>query len=394
VAEVRADSLDLSGDRVAARLDVEFQGGGAAVQLAVIFERQGDGSWALASTLDVPAALLPPGESPGRPIIDGDRAALGLPGGIYAVFERQVGGAWMRESVLVPQPGHGPDADGFAALDGDLLLVARPEAGGIGALDLYGRAPAGGWSLAGTTYAPAGGADADQFGVRAALEGQRVVVTALGNQDPNGDRNRYLIVYDVEDGGTLLPQVVVEAADPDGSLIFANRIQLDGGSLFVSHRDAIFDPPGVEDPFETGAVYGVRDITTLARSTDQVSLVLGGSQHFEIRGGVESAGDLFVVFGSLSGTFGGTPVPGSGVTLPFVADAYTDLLLLEAGAGLIVPWVGLLDANGDATSRFTLPPGAPLDLLGATVHHAVLTFDLATFTPHRASNAVGAWLVP
>jgi len=59
-----------------------------------------------------------------------------------------------------------------------------------------------------------------------------------------------------------------------------------------------------------------------------------------------------------------------------------------------VPWVGLLDANGDATSRFTLPPGAPLDLLGATVHHAVLTFDLATFTPHRASNAVGAWLVP
>ena len=90
------------------------------------------------------------------------------------------------------------------------------------------------------------------------------------------------------------------------------------------------------------------------------------------------------MLGSTSGTAPGFTV--NGVNIPLNIDGYTISLLTSVGTGPFTDWVGVLDAQGNATASFPLPP-LPV-LAGINMNHAYFTVHPALGTVSYASNAV------
>ena len=106
---------------------------------------------------------------------------------------------------------------------------------------------------------------------------------------------------------------------------------------------------------------------------DEVSVSAGGTVDFELLAGPEQAGRLYLMLGTRSGTSPGFGF--GGVHFPINPDNYfTFILNNPAGSPLARPF-GTLDADGRATSSFTLPAGTNPALAGLELHHvfAVVT---------------------
>jgi hypothetical protein len=104
---------------------------------------------------------------------------------------------------------------------------------------------------------------------------------------------------------------------------------------------------------------------TLLASSAQLALELGETLTLSLDAGVEHAGRIFSLRGSLSGSSPGTPL-GGGMRLP--------LNLRNDPYAAFARWRGRLDGLGRATVSIALPvimPGDPLSWLDdRTLHHA------------------------
>lgn len=130
-----------------------------------------------------------------------------------------------------------------------------------------------------------------------------------------------------------------------------------------------------------GSVYLV-SFASLAGDVDGVPIA-GGSQVLTLDAGVDQAGKLYYVAGSLSGTSPGIAI--GNVHVPLNLDAYT------LAPGLVTGYLGVFDAAGMSAATFVLPPGVSPSLLGTTLHHAYVTFGSSTLFDF-ASNAVAVTL--
>jgi hypothetical protein len=130
------------------------------------------------------------------------------------------------------------------------------------------------------------------------------------------------------------------------------------------------------------------DPTALLSNNQVISLSAGGSQNFEMFGGVENTGDLYFLLGSVSGTAPGLPLPPVG-TLPLNFDAYTNLTLTAPNTPPLSGSFGTLNGDGKANPVLTLPAGTNPNLAGIVANHAYVVIDISTGIPTvvKISNA-------
>ena len=126
----------------------------------------------------------------------------------------------------------------------------------------------------------------------------------------------------------------------------------------------------------------------------ELSLAAGGTQDHTVSAGVASAGYLYWLAGSGSGTSPGFVI--DGVNLPLNLDAYFLAALTFANSPLMPGAVGFLDTGGQASApALVVPPGANPSLAGLTLHHAAAIVDLfGTGLVTTATNAQPLTLVP
>lgn len=130
---------------------------------------------------------------------------------------------------------------------------------------------------------------------------------------------------------------------------------------------------------------------SLDANVSQISLSNGGTQTMSLR--AQMPNELYVILGSFTGTSPGVVLPGSLLTMPLNPDAYFNLRATNPTA-LMQNAVGSLDASGQASASFTLPPGLPPALAGLVFEHSYVLVDLSTVAPIFVSNTVSVTLVP
>ena len=409
-----------------------------------VYERQPDGSWPWTATLlphdaantmafgtdvDIQGDTAIVGEPLGHPF-----NLQGIPqdlGSVY-VFERQPNGTW--DEVQVLRPGHERDLFGSCvALDGDRLVAGAPEDGLVpdpgpadwhytreGAAYVFERSGGSAWSLAAKLESTVDDEDT-YFGWSVALSGARVVAGVRNNGAPgfaelfehgdgawpsaatlalgehygvsvaiHGDRvlastsgkSSVVHAFQRDPAGTWKKTIELQA-----SYLGFNGLALDGERALVANSANVSLTPGW---------LGIYEGHTLYHGAPTISAQNGGSQELFLRAGAQHAGELYVMLGSASGTSPGIVVDADeGLVLPLVPDGYTQLLLKAAGAGLVNPFVGVLDAEGAALATFSLPSGSDPSLAGLVLHHAFVALGLAgSGGIGLASNAARLSLVP
>jgi hypothetical protein len=129
---------------------------------------------------------------------------------------------------------------------------------------------------------------------------------------------------------------------------------------------------------------------TLIASPRTISLEDGGDHKMGVDVGAAHAGDLYWIFGSLSGTSPGLAGPPA---VPLNPDAYMQYTV-DNPNDLISNSIGFLDGAGQAEASWDLPAGdlGP-SFQGQVIHHACVVFD-GSLTPLAATNAVELTLVP
>jgi hypothetical protein len=105
-----------------------------------------------------------------------------------------------------------------------------------------------------------------------------------------------------------------------------------------------------------------------------ISTAAGGTSYLVAKPGASYGDKLFALFGSLSGTSPGFPVPG-GFTLPLNVDTYF-LMSLSSNTPPLSGNLAQLDSLGQGVAKFTLPPGLT-QLSGLTANHAYVVVDLS-----------------
>ena len=102
----------------------------------------------------------------------------------------------------------------------------------------------------------------------------------------------------------------------------------------------------------------------LSASDYQLSASSGGSIKFLLEAGGANAGRTYFMFGSVTGTSPGTPLPGGFVTLPINWDVFTNLTLNLANTAVFPQFIGNLDGSGmgSAGINFGSVPGSGFTL--------------------------------
>ncbi|MCP5144570.1 MAG: chitobiase/beta-hexosaminidase C-terminal domain-containing protein [Gammaproteobacteria bacterium] len=188
--------FDIDGDRaVFGAYDARVSGQDQTPGAAFVFERDVNGDWTRVAKLQASNGVN--GDRLGIAVaLDGDRAAVTAPlhdengklGAVYT-FERAANGTWLQTDMLPnPSQGYSFAFGGNLIMDGDRLLVSASsdsEAGDdAGRMFVYLRQPNGTWELT-TDIAGNDLNGGEQFGARAALDGDYMVAGALGDS-PNG----------------------------------------------------------------------------------------------------------------------------------------------------------------------------------------------------------------
>lgn len=132
---------------------------------------------------------------------------------------------------------------------------------------------------------------------------------------------------------------------------------------------------------------------SLVADNTSLSLAAGGTQTLTLEAGLSHAGLLYLILGSASGTSPGLFV--NAVSLPLNLDGYLLWSLSSAGTGLFQGTLGFLDASGGGTASLSVPAGASPSLIGLTLHHAGLVFDVSSgLQAVFATNAEPLSLLP
>ena len=387
------NDIDLEGDTIVVGSSAHGTGALAQSGAAFVF-RQVGGTWQQTGKLT--PIELQSGDTFGEAVAISDgRIAVsaarqdvqGTNSGSVYIYS-QFGGFWSQEAKIVP-PG-GSEFDLFGAslsLDGTRLIVGSvldDDFGtDAGSCYIYQR-QFGVWQLV-EEIGPSDPTLFAQFGVSVAIEGQRALVGA-DRDTAAGPASGSIYVFEQSASGweQVAKLRVAEVAPSD---TFGHAVALDGGRLLVGapFHDAAHADGGAAWIYESFQPALQADLSAL-------SLAAGGTQQFNLRTCASLAGRPYLLLSTASGNSPGQLLDGQ--LLPLQVDP-----LLEASAALAnqAPWtdsVGFLDANGFASARFSVPPGPWPGLAGTTLHHAFLVFDLAGPKVVLGSNAVALDLLP
>jgi len=328
---------------------------------------------------------------------EGDRVLIGAPdnddgfsgAGSAYYFERQTNGLWRQRFKFVAPDPFTNDSFGWAvSLDGDFAYISAvgqdlPAVNQAGEVYVFQRITATNWQLI-TRYNAATPIVNGFFGTALDVKGARAVTTAWQEGVAN-DNAAY--VHDRQSGGTWLQAARIHPTDTVSGDIFGRSVAIEGNEAIIGAMNAA-------NPFtDGGSAYEVQ-LGTLYHGAPTISASTGGTQNLLLRAGQSKANQVFVLLGSGSGTFPGTFDPLSGVTVPLNFDAYFLQLLNTGGAGLLSPFFGFLDANGQASGTFTIPAVSP-SFVGISLHHAYVTVDIfGTTLASGASNAARVTIAP
>lgn len=131
---------------------------------------------------------------------------------------------------------------------------------------------------------------------------------------------------------------------------------------------------------------------TLDAFPSAISLSAGGEQVLDVSFGSSHGGEAYIVLASVSGTAPPTPI-GGGIDLPLALDSYTLYSFEHANQPPYKKSFGLLDVNGHARARVTIPSGTLASLVGLTFNHAAVSVAL-NGTPTGVSNPAPLTLLP
>ncbi len=155
------------------------------------------------------------------------------------VFER-VDGRWRRTDGLAASDGTFNDAFGStAAVDGSTVVVGAPRASdpnGYRSGAVYAFERAGGeWSQR-ARLVPEDGDEQDGFGAAVAMSDSRVVVGAPGDEDPNGELAGSAYVFE-RTGGQWTREAKLVPEDGDARDGFGTAVAVDGDRVLVGASD-------------------------------------------------------------------------------------------------------------------------------------------------------------
>jgi len=254
-----------------------------------VFERNMDGDWIAASRL-----LAPDGEAGdffGFSVsLDGDRLAVGasehkdngpFSGAVY-LFERDAGGDWLVASDLLAPDGQAGDQFGWqVSLDGDRLAI-----GAIGDDDngpfsgsayLFERDMGGAW-FAVSKLVPSDGQVGDSFGTSVSLQGDRVAVGASAD-DVNGLSSGSAYVFERDPAGSWLEASKLVPLDGQALDSFGASLSLDGDSVAIGAR--LDDDNGPDSGsiyvFERDLIGGWLEADKVLPTTGVASALFGSS---------------------------------------------------------------------------------------------------------------------
>lgn len=143
---------------------------------------------------------------------------------------------------------------------------------------------------------------------------------------------------------------------------------------------------------EAAGVGSITDLTievvALTADVPSVSISAMDTQTLTLDAGEDNAGRTYFMLGSFTGTDPGFDLAG-GLHVPLNIDTYF-FLLTENPNLIVLNSFGSLDAGGQATASFSLPPGTPAILAGFTFHHAYVLLSPKDY----GSNAVAVEITP
>ena len=252
-------SVALDGDRVVVGVQYNDTAGGSDAGSVYVFDRSSAGVWVQTGPIVASDGLA--SDYFGVSVaLDGDRMVVGAfsdntaggagAGSVY-VFDRSSAGVWVQTGPIVASDGAASDAFGYSvALDGDRMVVGAPDddpAGGVstGSVYVFDRSSAGVWVQTGPIVA-SDGAAADYFGSSVALDGDRMVVGADGNDTAGGVSAGSVYVFDRSSAGSWVQTGPIVASDGLGGDYFGEHIALDGDRMVVG---------AINDGFSRGSVY-------------------------------------------------------------------------------------------------------------------------------------------
>ena len=115
----------------------------------------------------------------------------------------------------------------------------------------------------------------------------------------------------------------------------------------------------------------------------------GGKSTFSLDAGAANVARNYIILGGVTGSSPGTPLPGGMATLPVNWDVFTTIVINLANTVIFQNFIGILDANGQASALFDTQGPVP-GAAGIT-----MTFAFALNNPWDfASNAVEIKIVP
>ena len=157
------------------------------------------------------------------------------------VFERS-GKTWTQQAILqAPSPGADDRFGLRVAIDGDRLVVGAPlddttVGGNAGSVHVFDRM-GGAWALSGTLTAELAGqpddAAGDQFGIALAIDGDTLLVGSRFDDDGATDAGSVYVF--VRSGGSWIVQAKLNGTPQPGAL-FGDAVDLDGNRAVVGAR--------------------------------------------------------------------------------------------------------------------------------------------------------------
>lgn len=151
-------------------------------------------------------------------------------------------------------------------------------------------------------------------------------------------------------------------------------------------------PTWLCDAAGVGSVAGLDvNVESLSQSPSSLSLSAGGTVTFSLDGGLMSAGDIYFLVGSASGTSPGFVIDGLLIDLNY--DSFTTYLITHPNAAPYSGTMGVLDGFGLGSASLSPAAGAAPSLAGATLHHAFVVME-PNGVVSLASNATSLDLLP
>jgi len=319
---------------------------GSSSGSAYLYERQADGTWALATELLASDGAANDwfGYAVG---VDGDRAVVGAfkdddsgsSSGSAYVFERQTNGTWTQAAKLLASDGSADDEFGTAvAVSGTRILVGGPKnddkGANSGSAYVFERQTNGTWQQVAKLLA-SDGAASDFLGCAVAIDG---TIAALGanEQDTTASNSGAVYVFERQSNGTWSQTAKLKASDAQSGDRFGQAVALRGSVL------AVGAPEDDDQGSNGGSVYVFTRQSNGAWT--QTAKLLAPSPD----------GDAGDKLGSSVATDGWHVLAGAPVDEPSIAGA-AYLFQYQAGTG----WA--------YRSRLTRPSGAASDEFGTSV---------------------------